>query len=124
MARPLVPIVPSDVPLFVDGRTPFVAVSPSMVNARGALLDGRTCEMSLVDPTTKAVIDGTLHGYAVGIGGGQYSRAFVPRALVQHLVSYAGRRVCLKSQVLGEPPHFTMMRVVWQTPEFPVVIDR
>lgn len=115
------PIVPDELLLVVDGRTPFVVTTPPMVNAHGRPLDGRTCEiMILAERGNVEPIHNTLRGYSVSVGGGVYTRSFQPRALVQHLAYYAHKVVWVRATALGERSADWAVRVVWRSDLFPV----
>lgn len=123
MARPThAQITPNETPLIVDGRTPFVAKSPILTDPEtGALLDGRSCRLSLVghrDITWP--IHGTLSAFGVDCHDGSYSAAFTPRALELHLAAFAHERILLRSEVPGFPPVHTVLRVVWRLDHFPL----
>ena len=117
--RAVVPIVPTDAPLHVDGRTRFVAVSPPFLDDNGTPLIGRTVSVSIVPNDRANVINPALSGYAVSIGEGRYSRAFFPELLVAHLAPHAHGVVLVRWEMRGRPYVFVRHRVVWRTDSFP-----
>ncbi len=124
MARPAQPIVPSEPLIIVDGHTPLVARSPVMLDAIGRPLSGRTTQLELVaKPSDDApAIHNTVGGSAVDIGGGSYTLAIPPRSLWLRLAQHANQRVWLRTRVLGYPPVYTPMMVVWRAAEFPALV--
>jgi hypothetical protein len=123
MARPVQPIVPADPLLIVDGRTPFVAHSPVMLDIRTDLpLVGRSAELALLAREGAEPIHNTLRGAGVSVGDGSYTYVMQPRALWLRLAPFANKRVVLRVTIPGQPPVFTPLQIVWRAAEYPVEV--
>lgn len=122
MARPAQPLTPAEPTLIVDGRSVFLARSPVLEDARGAPYDGRQVSLSLTatdDPAGAPPIHPALAGPGVGIGGGVYTLALLPRDLWLRLAAYAHERIYVCTATPEHPPHFSPVRVVWRVAEYP-----
>lgn len=121
MARPVQPIRPTEPMLVVDGHTPAVLRSPTVLDARGLPYDGRQVTLELVPRPGGVAIHPTLSGPGVSVGEGAYTLALLPRDLWLRLAPFANGVIYQATRTAEHEPAYLPLRVVWRAAQFPVL---